>query len=385
MIKHWRKLPRNGNSRYENALSQPLRADGLSKELFANPDSVIEGWYPLAPSKSLAVGEARSFAILRQRVVVWRGDDASLHALDAFCPHMGADLGNGKVIGGNLQCYFHHWQFSKDGRVAKGACSRQKNLEKVKLKRYDVREYLGYVWIYAGEEVRTPLIRPAGLENTELDAMKIAEPTLFAHHHVMMAGGIDLLHFSTVHGIDIDFDFKHTASDDSVLDWTMSGPIANSTWRGRIGRILVGPEFKYRLRVGSGSMVAITYGENQRFMGRYFKIPSLHVLWGCVPTTAGVSRVTAFSVVAKQTGWFAALRTRAMHMLTLALLIWLRDDDVKAFPNMRFQVATPLPEDRPVLQLIFAINRMRESIWTKKSSEEKFSSSHLNTGSSITS
>jgi nitrite reductase/ring-hydroxylating ferredoxin subunit len=380
MIRNWRKLPRTGHSRYENLITQPMRGEGL----FGNPDAIVEGWYPLARSKSLAAGEARSFTILRQRVVVWRGEDAKLYALDAFCPHMGADLGNGTVVGNDLRCYFHQWQFSKEGRIAPGACAASKQLEKVRLKRYEVREYLGHVWIYAGEEVRTPLIVPAGLEDSEVEALKIAEPTLFAHHHVMMAGGIDLLHFATVHGIDIDFDFEHTTSDDFVLDWTMSGPIANTSWRSRIGRWLVGPEFKYRLRVGAGSMVAITYGEDQRFMGRYFRIPSLHVLWGCVPLKDGVSQVTAFSVVAKQRGWFSGLRTRALHALTLMLLVWLRDDDVKAFPNMRFQVTTPLPEDKPVLQLIFAINRMRESSWTKKT-EERFANSHSSTGSSITS
>jgi nitrite reductase/ring-hydroxylating ferredoxin subunit len=380
MTRNWRTLPRTGHSRYENLVSQPLKFEGL----FANPDAIVEGWYPLLPSNLLAIGEARSFTILRQRVVVWRGQDANLSALDAFCPHMGADLGNGRVVGNNLQCYFHHWQFSSDGQVSNAVCSRMNSVEKARLKRYELREYLGHVWIYAGDEIRTPLIVPAGLEDHEIAAMKIAEPTLFAHHHVMMAGGIDLLHFSTVHGIDIDFDFQHSASADSVLDWSMSGPIANTTWRGRVGRLLVGSEFKYRLRVGGGSMVAITYGENQRFMGRFFKIPSLHVLWGCVPTTDGVSRVTVFSVIKKPKGWLAGLRARALHALTLALLVWLRDDDVKAFPNMRFQVATPLPEDKPVLQLIFAINRMRESIWTKKSFEEKSKNSHLSTGSSIT-
>lgn len=374
MTANWRKLPRTGHSRFENRNTQPLKPDGN----FGNPEVLVEGWYPLVAANELRAGQARSFTILKQRIAVWRTGDGELRAVDAFCPHMGADLGNGEVVGRNLRCYFHHWQIAKEHGSAKASCAKGE-VSKAKIRSYPIEDYLGFIWIYAGDEVRTPLIAAFGLERERSRALKIAEPTLFAHHHVMMAGGIDLLHFATVHGIDIDFDFQHQSYPDGIQEWKMSGPIAGTTWRGRIGRFLVGPEFGYSVRVGGGSMIAIAYGQDQRFMGRYFKLPALHVLWGCVPLTSGVSKVFAFSVVREESGFFASLRAKGLHLLTLLLLIWLRDDDVKAFPNMRFQVSTPLPEDKPVLQLIFAINRMRESIWTKKV-EDQYDRSVLNIG-----
>lgn len=35
--------------------------------------------------------------------------------LDAYCPHLGANLGQGLVKGECLECPFHHWLFRGDG------------------------------------------------------------------------------------------------------------------------------------------------------------------------------------------------------------------------------------------------------------------------------
>ena len=32
-----------------------------------------------------------------------------------YCPHMGANLSVGQVVGNDLQCAFHHWRFGPDG------------------------------------------------------------------------------------------------------------------------------------------------------------------------------------------------------------------------------------------------------------------------------
>jgi hypothetical protein len=43
--------------------------------------------------------------------------DGTLSCLDAYCPHMGADLSVlGVVCGNGLQCGFHHWEFDTNVR-----------------------------------------------------------------------------------------------------------------------------------------------------------------------------------------------------------------------------------------------------------------------------
>jgi len=44
-----------------------------------------------------------------------------VHVLDAYCPHLGANMAIGGVVRGNcLECPFHKWQFSGEN----GACTK---------------------------------------------------------------------------------------------------------------------------------------------------------------------------------------------------------------------------------------------------------------------
>ena len=49
------------------------------------------------------------------RLVVYRGASGGLHILDAYCPHMGADLSRGCVEGDSIRCPFHSWRWGPDG------------------------------------------------------------------------------------------------------------------------------------------------------------------------------------------------------------------------------------------------------------------------------
>ena len=53
-----------------------------------------------------------------KNLAVFRGEDGQAQVLDAYCPHMGANLGVGGLVKGNcLECPFHGWQFrGHDGK-----------------------------------------------------------------------------------------------------------------------------------------------------------------------------------------------------------------------------------------------------------------------------
>lgn len=80
------------------------------------PAPYPRGWYRLAGS-DLRPGEVREVSALGRKIVVFRGEDGAVGALDAFCPHLGAHLGDGRVAGNCLRCPFHGWTFRADGAV----------------------------------------------------------------------------------------------------------------------------------------------------------------------------------------------------------------------------------------------------------------------------
>lgn len=51
-------------------------------------------------------------------LAVFRDTHGHVHALDAFCPHLGANLAvGGKVRGSCLECPFHAWKWNgEDGK-----------------------------------------------------------------------------------------------------------------------------------------------------------------------------------------------------------------------------------------------------------------------------
>jgi len=56
-----------------------------------------------------------AFSYFGTKLVVYRGADGQVHILDAYCPHMGADLSLGCVEGNSIRCPFHAWRWGADG------------------------------------------------------------------------------------------------------------------------------------------------------------------------------------------------------------------------------------------------------------------------------
>ncbi len=87
--------------------------------LASYPPPYPDGWYRLLGTDELRPGGVRYMECLGRELVVWRSEDgASMHAMSAFCPHMGANLAHGRVKGDRIVCPFHAWEMTCDGRVA---------------------------------------------------------------------------------------------------------------------------------------------------------------------------------------------------------------------------------------------------------------------------
>lgn len=361
---NYKKMPKKSKSNEENQTTQPL----VTYSIFNNSEALTQGWYPLLASKKLRRGQAKSVRIMAQRVVLFRGKDGDVRALDAFCPHFGADLGNGVVIENRIQCRMHHWEFSGDGNVAHIPCQDHKP-EHVKLRSYPVEEKFGFLWVFAGEKAAHALPIPPGVGGAEFEGSYLGEVELFAHHHIMMINGIDLQHFSAVHNLDIDFEFESEDKKNGVFDWHLRGALPDRGFKAKLGRWLLGEQFSYSVRFAGGSLVAISYGVNQRFRGKGRLLPALHIVWGCMPQPEGNSKVKIFLLNKKRTGIIGFIKSAFLKALTLGLLTILKDEDVKAFPNFRFSPTAVLAKDKSVARLIGLIETLPLSLWAKQSNK----------------
>lgn len=106
-------------SRADTIDTKPLNVAENNITDRGTPPPMLMGWYVVAYSDELAVGQVKNIDYFDTELVMWRGDDGVAHVNAPYCAHMGAHLGHGgTVVGANLQCPFHSWQFDGRGAVA---------------------------------------------------------------------------------------------------------------------------------------------------------------------------------------------------------------------------------------------------------------------------
>jgi phenylpropionate dioxygenase-like ring-hydroxylating dioxygenase large terminal subunit len=350
---------RDGHTRSENLTSQPLK----HQKVFNSQGKLTKGWFPVCPSKEIGKKGTYSFSILNQRVALYRGEDGKVRALDAFCPHLGTDLSNGDVIGNNIRCYFHQWELNESGNVCKIKCREEvsESLKKIKNNSYPTQELYGHIWVFSDSEKNHDLPHPSTMEDEKVSAIFIKEIYLYAHHHIMMANGIDLQHFAAVHNLDIKFSFEVKDHENGIFEWTLEGKIPTDNIKGKLARFFLGENFKYHVKFAGGSIVSITYGSKQKFLG--CNLPSLQILWACTPLANGLSKVKIFFITKNRRGIIGKIINAWLYFLTAALIWLLRDEDIQAFPNMRFNTDHLLKEDESLAKFISSINKLELSKW----------------------
>ncbi|MCF8059905.1 MAG: aromatic ring-hydroxylating dioxygenase subunit alpha [Bacteriovoracaceae bacterium] len=358
--KEIKECPRDDHPRHENVSSQPLNR----QKVFNEPHIITKGWYPFCKKTDIQKTQAKSFTLLSQRIVIFRTKDGTLSALDSFCPHMGADLGNGEVIGNKLRCFYHHWTFDQSGNLFEIPCQKYtKSQRPIKIRNYPVVEKYGFIWVFSDEVADHEVPHPPSFEG-EVSSVHLKKVVLFAHHHVMMTNGIDLQHFQSVHNLDIKFDFNVIEKEPSVFTWVLSGEIPRTSLLLKIAHYILGGTFNYEVLFAGGSITSITYGINQKFRGRGFTLPPIHILWGASPLKEGVSAVDIFFITKNYPGLLGPFKKLAMHLFTFIVLAILKDDDIKAFPHMRYNVGNLTPEDASLAKFIQLTNQLETSLWT---------------------
>jgi nitrite reductase (NADH) small subunit len=75
----------------------------------------MSNYIDVASIDELIEGAGRAFPVAGKMIAIFFIDH-ELFAIDDFCPHMGASLGDGQVRNGCVACPWHAWEFQlKDG------------------------------------------------------------------------------------------------------------------------------------------------------------------------------------------------------------------------------------------------------------------------------
>lgn len=92
-----------------------IPADVGDTRLASYPPPYPDAWYVVAPLDALGNGPL-TVQVAGHEMVLFR-DGAAVRAISAYCPHMGAHLGDGDVKDGCVRCPFHSWRLDGHGQV----------------------------------------------------------------------------------------------------------------------------------------------------------------------------------------------------------------------------------------------------------------------------
>jgi 5,5'-dehydrodivanillate O-demethylase oxygenase subunit len=137
---------------------EALRPQRLSARDFAHTGPGTDAgrylrtfWQPIFHSADLAPERPAPLRIMGESFTLYRGASGQAFLIDHRCPHRGLQLSAGWVEGDDLRCFYHGWKFAGDGRCIEQPAEENAFCNKVKLRSYPTREYLGLVFAFLGE------------------------------------------------------------------------------------------------------------------------------------------------------------------------------------------------------------------------------------------
>jgi len=107
-------------------------------------------WYVAGWAQDFAIEKPVGMTLLGEPIVIWRGADNVLTALEDRCVHRLAPLSLGRCEGAKLRCMYHGLLYERTGAVCE-IPGQEQIPPHARARSYPVREKHSWVWVWMGE------------------------------------------------------------------------------------------------------------------------------------------------------------------------------------------------------------------------------------------
>ena len=322
------------------------------QESFNHPQRFIEGWYWLLPSKKLKRGQVKAVSLLGKDLAVYRTVTGMVVAMDAYCPHMGAHLAEGKVEGESLRCFFHNWQFSSDGQCLEVPCLG-KSLA-VKTITWPVQEAYGLIWLWTGSKPNHSLPIPPELADKKI-ATTLGKFFIKAcHPNVVMINAIDAHHFNTVHHFPVVINFQSEVIDNNSITFNNTTKGGNDSLLVRLIKPFYKEAGTYNLCYWFGSTGTVTLGPD--FLHFY-------IMFTLRLGNKGQTEGQTILMTEQRSGLVGWVINLIILWLTKLVGNYFAKGDTKIFETIKFNLKTPIEADKSILEFIDHLEKQKSLTW----------------------
>jgi phenylpropionate dioxygenase-like ring-hydroxylating dioxygenase large terminal subunit len=194
------------------------------------------GWFQVAWSAEVGVGDVVRMTYFDRDLVAWRGESGEVTVMDAYCGHLGAHLGyGGTVVGDRIRCPFHGWEWTAAGRNARIPYEDRPNLGR-RIPALPTVERNEAIYVWHDVHRRPPYFGVPDVFTAWDDGATAADyhpafpdSTLFReslelHPQYVLENGVDFAHFRYVHKVPIVPVFTRQDFDEplSYVDFTIT-------------------------------------------------------------------------------------------------------------------------------------------------------------------
>jgi phenylpropionate dioxygenase-like ring-hydroxylating dioxygenase large terminal subunit len=160
-------------------------------------------WYPVCTSDELDEVNPQRIELLGSRLVAFRAESGTAHLLADTCIHRGGSLSRGTTKGECIQCPYHGWEFSGDGKCQHiPSIPDTKPPARAKVDSYPIQEKYGIVFAFLGDlpdEERPPLWEISEWGQEGWRAGKPAVREINCYYERSIENGLDPWHNEFVH------------------------------------------------------------------------------------------------------------------------------------------------------------------------------------------
>ncbi len=319
---------------------------------FNNPERFVEGWYWVLPSQNLGVGTVKPITILGKNLVIYRGKDKVAVILDAYCPHMGAHLAEGKVENNELRCFFHHWKFDAEGICVDIPCLAEPL--PVKIKSWPTAEKYGLIWVWTGEIPKQLLPFVPELEQKECDVALGYQFTANCHPHVVIINNIDAQHFHKLHKLPLELAFEKQELNPNAISFSNNLRLTENSFLLKLYRRFSRNPINYSICYWYGSTSIVTLGCD------FFHI---HLMFAMRLLEAGKAEGQILFISKKRKSIFGKLYNKVILGIIQILGHHFIKGDSKIFETIKFDLKTPIKADQAIMHFVNHLERQKALKW----------------------